>query len=176
MRSPGKTALKEISPEAKLICGIIARKPSIPRAEELLEEAFGRIDSRSELISFDFTDYYEPEMGGELLKRWVSFEGRIAQPEIVRMKLKAIGMERNLAGSDGRRTVNLDPGYVSASKLVLVSTKNFSHRVYLWGGIFAEVTLVFEHGSFAPLRWTYPDYRTEGAMEYFGMVRELFLR
>lgn len=176
MRRIKRTALKEISPEAKLICGLIAREPHISGAEELLEKTFGKIDSASEVISFDFSDYYEPEMGKELLRRWVSFEGTIGQPEIVRAKLKAIGMERDLASPDGKRTVNLDAGYVSASKLVLASTKNFSHRIYLWGGIFAEIALIFEHGSFEPLRWTYPDYRTEVAVEYFKRVRKLFLR
>ncbi|TET77778.1 DUF4416 family protein [candidate division TA06 bacterium] len=176
MKGQKRTVLEEISPEAKLICGLIGKEVALSSAQRLLEDAFGKIDTRSELINFDFTDYYEPEMGKDLLREWVSFEGTFLQPEIVRAKLKAIGMERDMAEADGRRRVNLDPGFVSGSKLVLASTKNFSHRIYLWGGIFAEVTLIFEHGSFIPMRWSYPDYRTDNAIKYFERTRELFLR
>lgn len=170
------TILREISPSAKLVCGIIARRRSLVEAQSVLEGAFGEIDSRSDIADFDFTDYYEEEMGKELVRMWISFYGRASQPEIVRAKLKAIGLERDLCDESGRRTANLDPGYVTGSKLVLASTKNFSHRVYLWGGIFAEVTLVFEHGSFTPLKWTYPDYRTNLAIDYFNRVRAAFLK
>ena len=176
MMGQKRTVLEEISPEAKLICGLIGKEADLSAARKLLQEAFGKIDSRSEVFNFDFTDYYEPEMGKDLLREWVSFEGTFSQPEIVRAKLKTIGMERDLANADGRRRVNLDPGFISGSKLVLASTKNFSHRIYLWGGIFAEVTLVFEHCSFIPLRWSYPDYRADTAIEYFEKTRELFLR
>jgi hypothetical protein len=175
MKGQKRTVLEEISPEAKLVCGLIGKEADLFSAQRLLEEAFGRIDTRSELINFDFTDYYEPEMGKNLLREWVSFEGPFSQPEIVRAKLKAVGMERDLANAEGKRRVNLDPGFVSGAKLVLASTKNFSHRIYLWGGIFAEVTLIFEHGSFIPLRWSYPDYRTDAAIKYFERTRELFL-
>lgn len=167
--------LKEISPEAKLICGLLARKEYFSAAETQLENAFGTIDGRSEIIAFTFTDYYEPEMGDGLSRQWVSFEGAIAQSEIVKAKLRTIGIERELADSSGKRRVNLDPGFVCGSRLVLASTKDFSHRIYLWGGIFAEVTLIFEHGSFVPLRWSYPDYRTETATAFFKSARSVFL-
>jgi hypothetical protein len=173
---PERSVLCEIAPQAKLVCGIIATQDSIPEAEAALAGAFGEIDHRSEIIPFRFSDYYLKEMGSDLSRRWVSFTRSFSQPELVRTKLKAIGLERGFAGPDGRRSVNLDPGYLTGSKLVLASTKNFSHRIYLWGGIFAEVTLVFEHGSFVPLRWTYPDYRTELAIGYFNQVRGDFLR
>ncbi len=175
MRNPEKTYLEEISPDAKLICGLIARPADLSAAEKLLSRSFGGADTRSEVIDFTFTDYYEEEMGKNLARRWMSFQRDFTQSEIVRTKLKTIGLERELAYPDGRRSVNFDPGYVTASKLVLASTKDFSHRIYLWGGIFAEVTLVFEHGSFVPLRWTYPDYRTNTALSYFKDVRKLFL-
>jgi hypothetical protein len=171
-----ESALKEISPEAKLICGLIGRMEVFSAAEALLQATFGKIDGRSEVIQFGFTDYYQAEMGRDLSRQWVSFEGTITQAEIVRAKLKTIGMERELADSSGKRRVNLDPGFVSGAKLVLASTKDFSHRIYLWGGIFAEVTLIFEHGSFVPLKWSYPDYQTDTAMEFFKSARNSFLR
>lgn len=171
-----KTVLEEIGPEAKLICGVIARDDTLPRIEIILERTFGKVDSKCEPMEFAFTNYYEKEMGTGLWRTWVSFEGGISQSEIVRSKLKAIGLERELVDGEGNRTTNLDPGYLTGSKLVLASTKNFSHRIYLWGGIFGEVTLVFEHGSFIPLKWTYPDYRTDHAISYFNGVREDFLR
>jgi len=175
MSGSDRTVLSEIGPEAKLICGIIAPEERIGEAQDTLVTAFGGVDSKSGIAPFDFTDYYEKEMGAGLARGWVSFSRGFSQPELVRAKLRAIGLERKLAGADGNRSANLDPGYLTGSKLILASTKNFSHRIYLWGGIFAEVTLLFERGTFVPLRWTYPDYRTTSAIDYFNQVRADFL-
>jgi hypothetical protein len=175
MINSGRSSLVEISPDAKLICGLIGKAEDLSVAEKLLCDFLGEADTKSEAIDFVFTDYYEEEMGWNLVRKWISLKRDFTQPEIVRTKLKTIGVERELAFPDGRRRVNLDPGYVTGSKLVLASTKDFSHRIYLWGGIFAEVTLLFEHGSFVPLRWTYPDYRTNTALLYFKDVRRVFL-
>ncbi len=74
-----------------------------------------------------------------------------------------------------RRRVNLDPGYVSAAKLVLASTKDHIHRIYLKDGIYAETTLRMEKKTFRPWQWTYPDYRTEKYIEIFNEIRRIYM-
>ena len=73
--------------------------------------------------------------------------------------------------SRGIRVANIDPGYLEPSKLVLYSTKNFSHRIYVGNGIFAEVTLIYEHGDFKFLPWTYPDYMWRPNVDFLKSVR-----
>ena len=114
-------------------------------------------------------------MGSPLYKFFVSFERLIPREEIARIKLETNELEEEFS-EDGRRRVNIDPGYVAEAQLVLPTTKGYSHRIYLNSGIFAEVTLIYEGKSFRPLEWTYPDYRSQLAIEFFNRVREGYLR
>ncbi len=158
--------------KAKLICGIISSKHILSRTEELLRGEFGQIDGASVAFPFDFTDYYDEEMGKDLWRKWVSFEKPISQDDITRMKLTTIRLEKSLARDDGSRTANLDPGYLTSSKVVLATTKDYSHRLYLGQGIFAEVALIYERGGFRPLDWTYPDYRRDDSLRFFKETRD----
>jgi hypothetical protein len=88
------------------------------------------------------------------------------------VKLRTNTLERELS-SCGKRAVNIDPGYITLSKAVLATTKNYSHRIYLREGIYAEITLAWEKGTFTPRPWTYPDYRTDTAVSFFNRARKL---
>jgi len=74
------------------------------------------------------------------------------------------------------RPINLDPGYLTQSKLILASTKDYYHRIHLQGGIYAEVTLFYQNGKFENLPWTYPDYQTEKYKNFFLKARELYAK
>ena len=76
----------------------------------------------------------------------------------------------------GRRSVNYDPGYLEAAKLVLATTKNFDHRLYLGNGIYGDVQLRFRKGAFAAMDWTYPDYQQQSVLDFFHLVRSWYLR
>ena len=123
-----------------------------------MELAFGPVDRESERYAFSFTDYYDEEMGQGLSKQIISFTRLIDKEGLAAAKRQTNEIEAlSAAGRDGRRcrNVNIDPGYVSDSKLVLASTKNFSHRIYVGQGIFAEVTLRYlRKAGFTPLEWT----------------------
>ncbi|HUU21743.1 MAG TPA: DUF4416 family protein [Phycisphaerae bacterium] len=153
----------------KLIVGMLsARADLLGRAVERLEGAYGPVDVTGEVMEFGFTDYYERQMGKGLLRQFVAF-GRLIDPgEIGPIKIATNAMEAEFAATDAPppRPVNLDPGYVTESKLVLASTKDFSHRIYLGGGIFAEVTLTYSHGRWTGHQWTFPDYAS-GAYDAF---------
>ncbi|HOK40243.1 MAG TPA: DUF4416 family protein, partial [bacterium] len=72
------------------------------------------------------------------------------------------------------RQVNIDPGYINLAKLVLVSTKDYSHRIYLSNGIYAEATLFFRHNQFETFPYTYPDYATDEVRNILKEIRKLF--
>lgn len=160
-----------------LICGLISNDPDLmARAVRLLSQHQGPADEVSPLWPFDSTDYYEPEMGPGLQRRFVSFERLINPEELPYIKRLTNDLERRICTECGlptdQRRVNLDPGYVTLSKLVLATTKDYSHRVYLRDGIYAESTLHYEHGGWQPWPWTYPDYAATTYHPFFEAVRE----
>lgn len=159
----------------KLILGMLAaREEDFLRAEDLFCREYGPVDFSSSAIPFVWTEYYRGEMGGNLLRKFVSFEQLIDPSLLSGIKHFSNSLERRLAGEDGRRAVNLDPGYLTEGKIVLASTKNHQHRVYLSEGIFAEVTLRFVRGRYQPWEWTYPDYRSEEYAAIFREIRNLY--
>ena len=153
---------------------LVTDKELLAKTEAILEKSFGKIDSRSELFAFNLTDYYEEEMGKDLLRCWISFERLIDPYLLCGVKVKTNKIEEKLS-IQGKRRVNIDPGYIESAKLVLASTKNFSHRTYLDKGIYTEITLIYENKKFCELRWTYPDYKTDTALKFFTEVRKKYL-
>jgi len=165
------------APVVKLICGMISSRGKLfDAAAEELARAFGPIDHTSEVMGFDFTHYYDDEMGTPLYRRFVSFAEPVAPDVLAEAKLRTNAMEadfaRRLAGPP-KRPINLDPGYVEPSKLVLASMKNFSHRIYLARGVYADLTLMYRHGRWEPLGWTFPDYASGRYDEFLTAARRL---
>lgn len=162
--------------DVKLISSLFSpRKDQIEEMIHELEGSFGLTDWMSPELLFDRTRYYEREMGWPLYRRFVSFRELIGPGNIVDIKLATNGLE-NRYRQDERRTVNIDPGYVSLERLVLVTGKNYVHRIYLSKGVYAELTLVFKKGGFTPLQWTYRDYADPVVIRYFNEIRERYKR
>ena len=164
--------------EVKLVCSVITgRTDLLDRFRDALVGEYGPIDMGSDIFPFDYTDYYEEEMGPLLVRRLFAFENHIDAGTIADIKLKTIEMEKELtrsANTDVARVVNFDPGYVDLAKFVLATTKDRAHRIYLRDGIFAEVTLQYVGSGFQPVELTYPDYRQENYREFLNGVRERF--
>ncbi len=165
---------------AKLIVGMIARQPELfLQAVNRLTLEFGKPDIETEAIAFTQTKYYDKEMGTGLLRKWVCFDGLIAQDDLPQIKLMTNKLEEEFADNvegKSKRCINLDPGYVTAAKLVLASTKDFAHRLYLGQGIYGEVTLYYSRSKgWRPYEWTYPDYRQAESLEFFKQVRQIYL-
>ncbi len=137
-----------------------------------LEQKFGATDYSSKEMSFDYTHYYEEEMGGPLFREFVSFESLLAPGELAGIKLFTNRLEET-AARDGRRKVNLDPGYLALDHLVLATGKPAPHRIYLAEGIYADLHLIYESGAFSPLPWTYPDYKSESLLGLMNRLREV---
>jgi hypothetical protein len=170
--------MAEIRPasKVKLLAGLLARDPQwLDAAGNALAEAFGPIDLTSDTWPHEFTDYYTEQMGAPLRRRFVTFESPIDPGCLAAVKRRTNEIEAELARSlaaDVPRPVNIDPGYVTAAKLVLASCKDYSHRVYLGDGVYGEVTLAFVGGLWQAQPWTYPDFRTAGYQAFFTRVRD----
>ncbi|MFH1996070.1 MAG: DUF4416 family protein [Candidatus Omnitrophota bacterium] len=143
------------------------------KAREALVPIFGELDFIGDLLAFDKTTYYNSEMGEGLKRQFISFRPLIEQDRAHLIKLTTNKIERQLSGNK-KRAVNIDPGYLELSKFILLTTKDYSHRVYLGRGIFSELTLLYRDKKFCPLEWTYPDYRSKEYVEALGRVRNIY--
>jgi hypothetical protein len=164
---------------AKLIIGILAAdEECLKAAVEAINAMFGKTDFLSDIWPFDQTNYYKDETGENILRQFVSIEKLVDPGKLSKIKHKANKLEQKLAklsASDLLRPVNLDPGVIEPSKLILATTKNYSHRIYIGGKMYAEVTLIFDKGSWCPLPYTYPDYRQDCYHDFFSKVRTRLL-
>lgn len=143
---------------ARLIVGAFLRERDLlPELAERLATAFGPVELVSDWMPFDYTSYYEREMGTPLFRRMFSFARLVEQERLADIKLFTNALESEYR-VDGRRRVNLDPGYLLRERFVLATGKNYSHRIYIGKGIYADLTLVFTGGEYRALDWTYPDY------------------
>ncbi len=156
-----------------LFSGIITQKDYAEIAVEILRNTFGDIALSTPYIPFIHTDYYEKEMGKGLLRKWVAFSKLIYPHEISDIKHITNRIEDEYSNESGR-VFNLDPGYVSLQNMVLVTTKSYSHRIYLMKGIYGEVTLIYrKKQGFLPLEWTYLDYKENIALDFFNRARDI---
>jgi len=157
-----------------LVCAICFKdQVLLPKVLERICEQFGESSSVSELLMFHHTEYYQEEMGSPLYKIYVSFKNTIDPVLLPDVKHFTNDIEASWADNNSRR-VNLDPGYIEPAKLVLASTKNYSHRIYLAKGIYGDVQLVWRHNRFQFNPWTYPDYKEDKVVAFFTTVRNVY--
>ena len=142
----------------------------------LMEETFSMIESKSEPYDFsDFTPYYESEMGTDLKKFFVVFSDLHPPESLPEFKIKTNQIEAKFI-IENSRNVNIDPGYVSEAKVVLATTKNYDHRIYLGQGIFGDLHLRFSNKEFQSQPWTYPDYKQDSVIQFFTELRQTYFK
>lgn len=167
-------------PPAKLVFGLlVVSEPLRVQCLERLRTEFGLVDHQTPVEPFKFTDYYFDEMGETLFRQYLSCEQLVDMDELPAIKHRTNEMEIEMARMDDlgrrRRQVNIDPGYVNQSKLVLASTKDYTHRIYMGEGIFAEVTLFYQRpDGFKPFPWSYPDYARSEVCGFFNTARDTY--
>jgi len=166
-------------PPVKLLIALLAADSAqLTHAMTRIESSYGAIDVESDVFAWNTTNYYREEMGEKLLRKFVSVTPLTSPEALAHIKLETNALEIALADNSSfpaRRCVNLDPGYLDATKLVLASTKNQAHRLYLSQGIYAEVTLLYHHGGFHPFIYTYEDYRWPETHQFLQRVRKRYL-
>ena len=161
---------------AKFFCGIIVAPGIDPREYELpLAERLGPVDIRSELLPFDFTDYYTTQMGSELCRIFLAFNRLRSPQELPEIKIFTNGLEKIVSGKhSGSRVVNIDPGYITEASMVLASAKPFSHRIPLANGIYGQLEYMFGREGVRFLPWTFPEYRSEKVVGFFTDLRRIY--
>lgn len=158
----------------KLIIGVLTTVPEqISQIKYVLQGRFGSLDFESDAIDFTYSKYYNREMGPDIKRFFLAFRPLVPPDELVSIKHTTNEVEQQFI-YEGNRKVNLDPGILNLSRLILASTKDNMHRIPLQNGIYGEVTLVFMHGAFQSLLWTYPDYASEEYKSIFTEIREIY--
>jgi hypothetical protein len=174
--SPNENMSSPFLPKpAKLVVGLFMQEKGLIHAlTDSLVANFGTIDLVSAWFPFDYTTYYEPEMGTPLFRRMLAFKTLIEQSSISAIKIITNDLELKFSINQKRR-VNIDPGYLVHERFVLATGKNYTHRIYLDKGIYADLTLIYTKGAFQKLPWTYPDYADKRMLGYLHRVRNKYL-
>ncbi len=161
--------------EVKLIFSVLYSReedfaPFLSRADT----RYGPVDFVSERLAFEFTHYYEPEMGKGLERRIIGFGPLVPPDRLISVKIWTNEQEAQTLNERGGRRINIDPGYLAASKLILATGKDFSHRIYIGEGVWGDLTLMVKKGEFAPLPWTFPDYGSEPLLGILNTLRKRY--
>ena len=157
--------------DARLFVGLLFRDFGV--REEALREfcgLVGPLDFLSEPVLFTQTNYYDREMGRGLYRQVATFTSLVCPESLPDIKLATNEIEGRFT-RDGKRQVNIDPGLLNEERLVLATGKNFTHRVYLRNGIYADLTLIYQRDAYRALPWTYPDYREPDLLHWLGALR-----
>lgn len=158
----------------KLFSGIIYGSGDIyEEIKKRLETTFSAVDLESGQFDFDFTTYYNKEMGSPLYRRFISFKELISPEELPGIKLITNQIEIDTA-VNGNRVVNLDPGYLSDANVIIATTKNYYQRVPLTKGIYAHMEYILKKKKLETLEWTYPDFKSPQYMNYFDRLFALY--
>jgi hypothetical protein len=157
---------------AKLMAGLLFRDRDVQlQALHAMEEAFGPLDFLTEPEPFTYTAYYDREMGAGLLRQTVAFLNLVDPATLADVKLTTNALERRFA-APVKRTINIDPGFLSEERLILATGKNYIHRIYLRDGIYADLTLIYQKGGYQALPWTYPDYQAPHLLHFLNALRQ----
>ncbi len=161
----------------KLIIGIIYHDMAVyEEAVHLLVDEFGEIDDRSEVFSFsrEFSTYYDDEIGGEGTRVIFSFRDLVSPDRQADIKIFTNNLEARFS-REGKRLINLDPGFISHGRLMLATTKAAGFRIPLHSGIYTELTLFWAKGEWHKLPWSYRDYQSEKVQNFLTRVRAKYL-
>ena len=166
----------KIPPPVKLFMSLIHNnQENVEKCIEILNKRIGEINFRSDELKFDDTTYYDEEMGHNLVRIIISFEKLIPRDELVDIKIFTTELEIKFS-FDHSRTVNIDPGYISAEHLILATGKGYYHRPYLGRGVYADLTLVYQNNNYRGFEWTYPDYNSDQLKNIFLKLRSEYLK
>jgi Domain of unknown function (DUF4416) len=165
--------ITSFTPEKLIIAVLISRQDMLNNLISLLTDNFGEIDFKSEVIEFNYTRYYNSEMGEKIERVFLSFQNLVSPDQLPDIKILTNKIEMSFL-IDGERKVNLDPGMLSVKRFMLATTKDNGHRIPLQQGIYGEVTLLYMNKNFKPLPWTYIDYQSEEYSEILKKIRNIY--
>lgn len=157
---------------ALLFAGILYNDDNcLSAAKKTLIENYGNCILEIPSFPWNYSEYYNKEFGNNIIRTFMFFEKLISPEQIIDIKLQTNQIEESLS-EKGKRKVNIDPGYLTLSNIVLATTKNYSHRIYLGKGIYGEVTLIYKNNTYSPYIFTYQDYQDEKSIKMFLEIRK----
>jgi len=169
-----------LHPPALLLLAAFSRHgDALDWARRQAVEHWGPVAMESPVFEVRETRYYEQSMGEGLRKTFLVFQRLFDPSGLPAIKLQTNAWEQQYTDSAGlpeMRPLNLDPGYLTLAKLVLASTKDHSHRLYLADGIYAEITLRYTQRHWQAHEWTFADYRREDYQQFFSQCRDYLHR
>lgn len=134
---------------------------------------FGPIDYESSTVNGETRQ----SLYGSLPRRIVrvlSFNRPVSREEVVDMRRRSLAIETRHQ-KQGRPIVELDPGYVVEFSVVRTALAEDFHRIYLYGGVFAETLYYFERLSFRPQIHSEQFFRRKEVLEIFNDLRLIHL-
>jgi hypothetical protein len=164
--------VKNPEPALLFISTLYSNEDAYNRSRKILEDNFGETLFVSPSLPWDYSSYYRDEIGWPLQRQFIFYKNLIDPGLLADIKLRTNEIEASIS-SEGKRGINLDPGYLTLSKVVLASTKNYAHRIYLGKGIYAEVTLIYIADAYKPHLFTYKDYQDKTHIDVFMKAREM---
>lgn len=164
--------IKNSEPAFLFISTLYSNKDAFSHSRKILEDNFGDILFISPSLPWDYSLYYKDEIGFPLSRQFIFFKNLLDPGLLTDIKLKTNKIEASFS-PEGKRIINLDPGYLTLSNVVLASTKNYAHRIYLGKGIYAEVTLIYKDDTYKPHLFTYRDYQDKTHIDVFLTAREM---
>jgi len=165
----------DAEPVKLFVAALYAREDALQTALRLMEPVWGEMDYAGPEHPFNLTDYYEPEMGKNLLRRLISFQELFPPERLGEAKHVANNIEdRCISAGENGRPVNLDIGYLDLNKIVLASFKGAGQKIYLGGGVWADMTARYRGGRYQPFEWTFPDFRDGRYDAELKAIREIY--
>ena len=164
----------DYQPHKLLIPALFSSDWRVGAVRVLVEGEFGAIDLESDSFPFDFTHYYDYEMGDAIFRVLFSIRELVNPADLAAAKIRSNRLESEQSRENGNRTINLDPGLLSLSRVILATTKQSAHRIPIGESIHAEITLLYREGHYRPLEWTYPDFRSERYGRWLEEVRSVY--
>ncbi len=161
-------------PPVKLICGLLCHPDQPVQAVHLaIEKRWGPIAAQTEWFDFSHTPYYRKEMGDGLKKQYLSIDPLVPIDRMPEIKLESNETEKRFT-RDGNRRANIDPGYLADAKILMITTKNLAHRVYVGRNLFVDLQLIYKKDSYYPMPWAFADMREPKVIQFFNTVRERY--
>ncbi len=161
---------------ALLVCSLLSARMDefYGPFRDALADRFGPLAFEGEPAPFDRTEYYDEELGTPIVRRLLGFDRMVPLDALPGAKHFCAELERAYM-QGGRRVVNLDPGLISPERFLLATSKNFTHRVYLGQGVWADLTMIWTGGDWQTLPWTYLDYATPPLRPQLTALRRICL-
>ena len=144
---------------------------SLEQIKGIIRKEFGEIEDSFAPKLNSLVSYYKKEMGENLERQYLLIKGEFDRSDLVKIKKKTMQIEVKHS-LDNKRVVNIDPGLILLEQSLLISTKPYSHRVFISDNLYIELNHIFEKGEYRPLSWTYPDYKESETLKTFEYWRK----